>query len=80
MAGNPLLGGLEPGGEEEDAPQPVHDGGHRGEQLDEDRRRREVRRGQSSVGSRSVATAVGTPIGRARPEVMSIPTSSGSAP
>ena len=38
--GDPLLGGHELGREEEDAPQPVDDRGHRGEQLDEDRQRR----------------------------------------
>ena len=34
--GDPLLGGHELGGEEEDAPQPVHDRGHGREQLDQD--------------------------------------------
>ena len=33
--GHPLLGRLELRGQEEDAPQPVHDRGHRGEQLDQ---------------------------------------------
>ncbi len=37
--GHPLLGRLQLGGEEEDAPQAVHDRGHGGEQLDQHRQR-----------------------------------------
>ncbi len=47
--GDPLLGALQLRREEEDAPQPVDDRGHRREQLDEDRQRRAQRRGHSSV-------------------------------